>query len=574
MKKSFIVIAFVLACFVANAQITDTIVSKVPSYKHVIFEEYTGVNCQFCPEGHRLAALAMETNPGRVSVINIHTGTYASQFKTQYGAALAEQTGLTSYPVATVNRHLFPGNEKTALSSTEFLSKTDALLQQFSPVNIAARGTLDYTTRELNLTIQLYYTSSSISSTNMLNVAIVQDNVLGPQVGMYTNPNQVEGGQYRHQHVLRHLLNGQWGDTIYTTTEGTFVEKQYTYTIPTSFGIAEDVLEAELANLKFIAFVSEGEQEIYTGAEIDVEGVNFPVVSVLLDNMLERIVPSCDNMAGAYLKVRNTGRDTINTMSVRYKVQGGSYQLYEWHGVIPHDEMDTIWMPDFSVNVNTNQEISAAIVGVNGETVSTVEKKISVDKMLYTCAGNMLLDIKTDQFGQENSFVLFGPSGDVVLEGGPFESESSVSHTFEFTPEMVGCYRLEVYDDYCDGINHGYGNGYIKMYDANGNTVVNHDGKFNDVVRFYLNVSSLASIDEHVLPSGDVMVFPNPANNVLNINSEEPISRVDVFNMQGQMVKSESGNVRFINIKELSSGMYLLKVSMSSGVVTQKIVKQ
>ena len=78
-------------------------------------------------------------------------------------------------------------------------------------MNIAAEGTLDYVNRTLHVRVQLYYTGFQSVSSNSLNLAIIQDNVLGWQSGMDSNPAQVIGDQYNHMHMLRHLITGQVG---------------------------------------------------------------------------------------------------------------------------------------------------------------------------------------------------------------------------------------------------------------------------------------------------------------------------------------------------------------------------
>lgn len=577
MKKCLFISALALFFELTAVAQTDTMVSKIPANKNAVLEEFTGVNCQYCPDGHRIAAQIANNNPDRVFVINIHEGEYASRYKTQFGSAIANQFGSHGWPSGVVNRHTFPvsdGSTTTMLDRGSFAQACNIIMNEPSPVNIKAWGTLDYSDRTLDLTVQLYYTASSNTSTNMLNVAILQDNVLGPQInGSVYNPDQMVGSYYNHQHMLRHLITGQWGTTITTTTAGSFVEKHYTYQIPESFGVSGDMVEAVLENLKFIVFVAEGHKEILTATQATITGWNMPPVMLNLKSISERPVTSCGNLASAYLLVENQGSDALQTMKIKYKVGGGSYQTYVWHGNIASGTQDTVHLPEFAINTNVNQTVYASITEANGESVSTFELNTTIQKLAYTCGGWMMLDIKTDQYGSENSFKLFGPNGNVILSGGPFNN-ASVSHTFEFTPQTVGCYILEVYDEYGDGMNNGYGAGYVKLFDADGNLVFNNNGKIGAMTRFYLNVTSPVGVEEHVLSSGEVKVFPNPASNVLNFDSEESISHVEMFNMQGQMVKCESGDIRAMNIEDANNGIYLLKITTPNGVYTQKVVKQ
>ena len=283
MKK----IVFLFAVFTAlfgltfvSAQVTDTIVSLAPSNRNVLLEAFTAIGCQHCSDGDRIANELVTANPGRVNVIDIHEGSYASNtYTTQFGTALREQSNLVGYPQGTVNRHLFSGTA-TAMGRGEWASKANQILATTSPVNIAAEGTLDWATRTLNIRVQLYYTANQTVTSNSLNIAIVQDNVLGPQSGGSTyNPTQMVGDLYKHNYILRHLITGQWGDTISTISQGTLVEKTYQYVIPEQFG-SPNPIAAALEDLRFIAFVCEGHQEVLTSVEIPIQMVEQPPFTV------------------------------------------------------------------------------------------------------------------------------------------------------------------------------------------------------------------------------------------------------------------------------------------------------
>lgn len=568
MKKSLLFVAFALLTgFAAFAQ-DETFVSTTPSNKNVVLEEYTGVNCGYCPDGHRIVNEIAAAHPGRVFPINIHAGSYAARYKTSFGTALMNQTGLTGFPAGTVNRHVFSGSN-TTLNRGEFSSKSNIILNQASPVNIAARGTLDYTSRELNITVQLYYTANSAASTNMLNVAILQNNIIGPQSGASYNPTQQVGSQYNHMHMLRHLITGQWGEEITTTTAGSFVEKTYTYTIPEQFGISGDMWDAVLEDLVFIAFVAEGHQEILTGCEVVITPINLPAIGARVNSVKEIPSQTCDNVANAYIEVSNTGANALTDLTIKYNVANGAYETFTWHGNIPSWESDTIHLPALTISTNTNQVIKASLINANGQDITTTEKSLTVKKSLYTCGGSMLLKIKTDQYGSETTFKIFGPNGNVVLQGGPF-SNAAGEHPFVFNPSEIGCYRLEVYDSYGDGISGGY----IRLYNADNTLIFTNNGNFDDIARIYLDVTTPASIDDPVLNDGALRIYPNPATNFVKFDTEESILRVEMFNLQGQMVMSESGDVRSLNISNLSNGIYMLKVTTPTGVATQKIVKE
>ena len=94
--------------FCAHAQ---TFVSTSPENKNIILEEFTGISCTFCPDGHKIGQQLHDANPNDIFLINIHTGGYASpqgpgtDFRVDpIGSNIAGQSNLSGYPAGTVNR--------------------------------------------------------------------------------------------------------------------------------------------------------------------------------------------------------------------------------------------------------------------------------------------------------------------------------------------------------------------------------------------------------------------------------------------------------------------------------------
>ena len=566
MKKilSLVVLAF-LSVFTVMAQ-GEQFVSTEVSNKNVVLEEYTGINCGFCPDGHRIANEIAAAHPGRVFVINVHAGSYAANtYTTQFGNALANQTNLDGYPSGTVNRHVFSGGI-TAMGRGSWSSASNTILNQTSPVNIAARGTLDWTTRELNITVQLYYTANEANSTNKLNVAIIQDNVIGSQSGASYNPSQQVGSQYRHMHMLRHLLTGQWGEDITTTTQGSFVEKTYTYTIPASLG-SPNAIAAKLEDLHFVAFVAQGQQEILTGCEVEIENINMPTLNPRVDGLTNVEIQDCSTDARVNVNVTNVGSDAITALTFQYSVANGTPMTFDWTGNIASMGNTSIELPTLTVATNTNQVIKAKIVNANGQAFESTEASLTIKKSVVSGDGPMVLKIKTDTYASETSYKLYGPNNNVIQQSSSFTN--STVHTFDLNFPAPGCYRLQVKDSYGDGISGGY----IRIFAADGTTqLFNATGtSFSSELNVMISVETV-DIDDETFQ--DMLIFPNPATNFVNIQGTANIQQVELFNLEGQRVAAEYGDVRTLSLEGLASGMYIMKVTSDKGTTTYKVSKR
>lgn len=73
----------------------------------------------------------------------------------------------------------------------------------------------------------------------------------------------------------------------------------------------------------------------------------------------------------------------------------------------------------------------------------------------------------------------------------------------------------------------------------------------------------------------DFNLYPNPSNSIVNIESSEIIESINIVNTIGQIVKTVSsvnGNVKSINISDLSAGVYSVIVRSENGSSTKRLV--
>ena len=88
-----------------------------------------------------------------------------------------------------------------------------------------------------------------------------------------------------------------------------------------------------------------------------------------------------------------------------------------------------------------------------------------------------------------------------------------------------------------------------------------------------------AAIEEYGLQN--FSLFPNPANDVLNITSSETISEIEIVNVMGQVVKrvEVNANNAFCNVEDLTSGVYVVMINSLTGQsqnvrIVRKFIKE
>ena len=222
--------------------------STTPQKRNAVLEEFTGVRCTYCPDGHRKAQALADANPGKVVLINVHTGSYATpqsgwpDFTTSLGATVATISGLTGYPAGQMNRYVYTGVSSVqsymqgagtlAMSRSGFQPAGNFQFTLDAPVNIGMKSSFDAGTRVLTVTTELYYTAAETVD-NRLNVFLLENNIVGKQIDA-----GVTNASYVHKHMLRaRLTPDDWGVVLTAPKVGDRISKTYTYTVPSTFVI-------------------------------------------------------------------------------------------------------------------------------------------------------------------------------------------------------------------------------------------------------------------------------------------------------------------------------------------------
>jgi hypothetical protein len=88
------------------------------------------------------------------------------------------------------------------------------------------------------------------------------------------------------------------------------------------------------------------------------------------------------------------------------------------------------------------------------------------------------------------------------------------------------------------------------------------------------DVTLVTGIENNLQSQGKVKLYPNPATDRLLIESDTDIQKIEMYNQVGQLVKfmNTNGNTLNLNIAELESGIYFVKIFSSIEVITQKLV--
>ena len=522
MKNLILLLSIV--CFGVNAQ---TFVSTTPENKKVVLEEFTGIYCGFCPDGHVIGQALHTANPNDVFLINIHTGGYAGpngpsdpDFRTIFGNAIANASGLAGYPAGTVNRATFntiapQGSAgSTALSRGDWAAAAALVMAEPSEVNVAAQASYDMGTGILTVNTESYFTSAGSAGGYNLHVAVVMNNVSGPQSGAQNyNPGGIIPGPwnptYNHQHMMVHLMDGATGLEYNIVTAGTFVPNTHTWTVPAQMqgegqgsttGFFPD---HDPTNMDVVAYIVEGTTNtIVTGFQAAVIPVfpNAYDANVTASSANDVV---CASETDIEITFRNYGSQALTSLDLTYDINGGTPATYNWTGnMIPGaQETVTITNVSFSPVANVGQTPGNVVTWTasnpNGQVDQNASNNSSSSKFTHwdlsgevlngIDAGVINVSILTDGYGSETTWEIKAEDGTVIGSGGPYSNNTQYNETAFVNP--TECFTFSLYDSYGDGMCCANGVGEVLVQDINGNVIFEGDPanlqNFNEISEYF-----------------------------------------------------------------------------------------
>ncbi len=406
-----------------------------------LLEEFTGIHCGYCPDGHAIAR-QLDLASERVYVVAIHAGYYAvpsldqPDFRVDEGEELAEEFGTDSfgYPCGMVNRYSLVGRGTWKSYCKEAVEDT-------ASVNLLATAAYDGSTRELTVRVEGYFTAAEQAEDQRLNVLWTQSNILGPQNG------GLMGDEYVQRYMLRGYISQMWGDTINAPAQGTYFSREYTMTLPEA--VKDVAVNAE--DIEVIAFVTEGRRKVcnVTGCKPDYSNYSKPLAAELS----EPLIP-IDNYWGCNFfeaKVKNNSDATLTEATFSVNVNGTATTA-TWTGEIaPFDEQEITIHTQYDVIDNSMNSYSITLLTLNGEQV----EPLSLSGSFYSlreATPTISLTLKTNSEADENTYRIKDADGQTVVELGPYPKGTVSIYEESVTLEANKIYCLEIHDLWGDGI--------------------------------------------------------------------------------------------------------------------------
>ena len=586
MKRISTILLFLLLATTLKAQ---NLVSTDPYKRNVIIEEYTGVYCGYCPDGHRIANELAAKYQDRLFVLNIHTGGYANDasidFRTEDGNIIGAK--VNSFPTGNVNRLA-----NKAVGRDTWSLYVEQQVEQMAECNVAGQVVIDKDARKATVTVEVYYTANSVSETNYLNVVMLQDNIIAYQNGSYLNPDQVVGSQYRHMHAFRDAITPTWGEDIAPTTAGTFITKTYEYDIPAKIGS----FDVDIDDIEFVAFVTETKNEDESTTPV-LNANKLHYISAVDENIHPTMLSvgassafSCSATQPMDIVINNSGVAELTSLKFEVSVDNAEPVVKTWEGNAASGQTFKV---AFNIDLTEGtHNVDVKIVEANGEKYEeskslSVKKEGWVEYKTESAETEMTIEVVQDKYGSQITWELLGSDYSVLASGGPYENlKGQVAielHRTSVKVPMGECVKFVIKDSKSNGICCQYGDGFYRILNSKGKVIVNGAGDFGAEASCV--VSIVEGVEEEPEPgegieevTSSINMYPNPVNDKLYIEAEMEVEEVVVYTITGVIVGQQSTDnsqqTTCIDVTNLNSGIYFVKVVTENGETVRRFVKK
>lgn len=552
-----ILLLFFLPVYLMYGYEVPTTVQK----KNILLEEFTGIYCGFCPDGHRIANTLALSQPESTYVIAIHSGSFAKpnlydpDFRVEEGEEIDTELGAykSGYPCGTVNRHVFSG-ASVILPRNYWIKNAKEIHREDAPVNLWIKSEYDGSSRQLNIKVEGYFTADEQNADQFLNVVWTQSGIQGPQNGGGM------GDEYVHRHMLRDYISPLWGDQLDVPEKGTYFEKEYSYQLP------EDVkgIPVKAEDIEVIAFVTAGRREV-----LNVIGGK-PVYSNY-DKPLGATISLPKMAVGARygynffeVVLKNNSDKAITTADFEVTVNG-EVQNITWNGHLSSFADMPVQIKIAPYNMNDYNTYKITLVSVNGQNIEATPLEGDFAAPQSTTP-TMDVTIQTDLYADENLFLIRDADGNVIKELGPYEASKKAVYKEKVELEAGKTYCLEILDAWGDGMQQP--KGYLKIH-TDGNDLVeqNYDIKAFGFRSFFSTSLLPSSISKNY---SDPQYTIDIRNKQIRMDDAAGAGQMSLYAIDGKCLMQNEGTI--MNIDEIPPGIYLLKLVYTGFEQTSKIV--
>jgi hypothetical protein len=519
----------------------------------VVVEIATGTWCPYCP-GSAMGADELIENGYEVAIIEYHNG---DPYATTQSNARISYYGVTGFPTA-----VFDGlNPVVGGSSSEsmfpyYYPKVNQRMAIPSSFTIDVEGTHTCLS-EFTAHITLEKVATNSSANLRLHTVVTESHI-----------EQFWQGMDELNYVCRLMAPNQNGTTV-SFAGGDTQEYDIAFTVDPSWVLEE---------CEVVVFLQDNNtREIFQATKLPL--LDFQPVyqyDAAVKQVISLPVASCSGSFEPTVNIRNIGSAGMNSVDIIYQVNGGETQSYSWSGALSYLDEEMITLPAIVFNGQEDNELVVYTSNPNGnadECPANDTKTIIIPEAMHT-PNTVKFFLRTDENPTETSWELKNSSGEVLYEGGPYETSGFVvQQTWQLEDD---CFTFTINDTGGDGLLIP---GFYLLY-YNSNDVIHQGNTFGGIEIVDFSTADPIGIAENE-SAKDVLVFPNPASQeasiLISLTTESEIL-IRVFNLNGQKVydvkegmKSVGQHSFMLDASSWGRGLYIYEVIAGDRIFTGKL---
>lgn len=529
------------------------------SQRMVLAEESTSSTCGPCAGQNPAFDALLQANSDIVTAIKYHVWWPAPGNDPMYLHNTVDNAARTNYySINSVPRAVMQGNYYNGQPAGVSQSMLNTLAAIPSPFEIQIQQELSPNEDSIYLTT-LIKATEDVSGNMVAHVVVVEK-----YIGFSSPPGT--NGEKDFYNVMKKLLPTKSGTSMPSSmVAGDYIILQNSWKLENVYDINE---------LAAVAFVQDNTSKDVHQAGNSSEDPLVPAYNLDVEvlSVSNATSSNCSGSLTPHVTIRNNGGTDITSLTINYAINDGEEQSYEWSGNLSFLQTETVELSEVTFAIADTNQLVITGISPNGSDDDYLPNNTFVFEVIKapSLTGNSIVFLTLDDHPEETTWEIKNSMGDVVQSGGPYETSGQKFEPINLSE--TDCYEFVIYDAGGNGTEY-----YAVVY---GNNQVAFDGSnFGELERneFAIGIVSVDQIEAYT----DMSIYPNPVTDKLNISFYMPDQndvRVVVSDLVGKTIinKNEgvlnAGPQQFVlNTSRLTTGIYLVEISIGSTVYSQKV---
>jgi len=291
------------------------------------------------------------------------------------------------------------------------------------------------------------------------------------------------------------------------------------------------------------------------------------IISILEPNNQQT---NCASPIYPKVVLKNYGATTLNTVTIKYNIDGSTDYYQSWNGNLNNNETDTILLAGIAstgtthlLNISTENPNNTPDINFSNNEESIIFSSINGEQVQ--------LSLMTDNYALETSWLLLDNNDNIIDSGDSLANNTLYQNMYCLD---YSCFKFVINDSYGDGFCCDLGNGNFSIISSIGNNQYAQSIPFTFSDTSYFCIGNTAITEKNKL----FTIYPNPTNGNLWINQEFEFDNTPIFarilNGLGQSILSAKVVNNKIDLSRLSNGIYQLIIEIKEQKYSQKIIIQ